>query len=189
MDTNSIAQTTHRHTPTPRQQRAAQLAAAGHVCEPVGYADRWQVVSSDGSTRYDVTDQGANVYTCTCPDAQRGNECKHIWAVRVWRRAVAKAEEADAAGRLSELEQYTRQKASAWSQFSLDTLAILARACRHVRERSAPAYTAFDLIPAARPQDWDAVRAAPQEEERVSWGSQHDELFGSYTPHPFAVRS
>lgn len=117
-------------TPTPRQQRAAAIAARGHVYRT---GQVWKVLSESTGLPYQVDPEAGQ---CECKDNARGFECKHLLACRAMLRAIEKAQLAAAEGWLDELERRALAHTPA-NQFEVDTRAIVRRAVRHVREQQA----------------------------------------------------
>lgn len=128
MDKQSVA-----FSPSPRQLRAAQLAASGRVmlrCD--GTVSVRSQSNPDGAY---LVDPCAN-FNCTCPDmpAARRGQCKHAWAARAIGRGITKVSRALDAGTLDEDEARWQHAAEhADSEFSRLTAQILLRASLIIR--------------------------------------------------------
>jgi hypothetical protein len=67
-----------------RLDRGLELAKQGAVLPVAGYPRRFQVRSLDTPQIYDVD---LDARTCTCPDSQKGNTCKHRVAAYYFEQA------------------------------------------------------------------------------------------------------
>jgi transposase len=96
----------------PRQQRGLEIAAMFRIVRKDG---GWVVPSSSGKGRYTVTMHG-DAPTCTCADyEERGQKCKHVYAVEfVIRRETVEHENDD--GTTTVTESVTVEKRTTYAQ-------------------------------------------------------------------------
>ena len=111
-----------------RRDKGAALAALGAAYAVARH--RWQVVSADGETVYEVRTEGAGKdmrpAACTCEDhKRRACECKHMHAVTIQAAACRKTRAAGREGALLSLHARTVERLGSAGGWQFDALRCL----------------------------------------------------------------